>query len=559
MMNIDITCQRPNALYLLLFLIPAVIVSVMQCRKIVKKAGFFRLMKDSSAEMGRMRHFSVMMTSRLVFRSLAWIMLVLACSGISWGTYLEPVQKNGSSVCFVFDISYSMNVADAAGGLTRLQAASNYASMLLPHIPSSSVSVVLAKGEGVTVVPLTEDRAVIDSLLTAISPELMSASGTSLGKGVRTALKSFPETSGNANAIWVFTDGDETDGQLEGALGECLRKGVPVYIIGFGSESESRILAGDGKTSVYTALRSEKMKRICENVMTKNKRTKGDTVQVRYVDATEAGSALTLLDYIEKTGGTSAGNDGDDFENNFVSYEVKPVQRYQLFLGLAVMFFALGFIVTEIDPEKIASAFRKTAAVSLVAASFILTSCAENTVQNAGTILSSSWCWYQHKYNSAVAGFLQVAFDAASSGDEITEQYAAYDLAATYLMQNENDAAETRFSSIPDSAPSDIRYASWYNRGIIAYKEGDYDRAAECFINALKIDGKKMNAKINLELSTTKAEKDARVRENMLTAVSESQESDTMENSIFQRIKENDRNQWKNSGQTETVSSAADY
>ena len=38
MMNIDITCQRPNALYLLLFLIPAVIVSVMQCRKIVKKA-----------------------------------------------------------------------------------------------------------------------------------------------------------------------------------------------------------------------------------------------------------------------------------------------------------------------------------------------------------------------------------------------------------------------------------------------------------------------------------------------------------------------------------------
>ena len=68
-----------------------------------------------------------------------------------------------------------------------------------------------------------------------------------------------------------------------------------------------------------------------------------------------------------------------------------------------------------------------------------------------------------------------------------------------------------------------------------------------------------MNAKINLELSTTKAEKDARVRENMLTAVSESQESDTMENSIFQRIKENDRNQWKNSGQTETVSSAADY
>lgn len=551
---LDITCQRPYALYFLLLLIPAIIVSAVHCRRIVKNAGFLKLMKDSSAEMGRMRHFSVMMISRLVSGCLAWTMLVLAYSGISWGTYLEPVPKTGSSVAFVFDISYSMNVPDAPGGLTRLQAAANYASMMIPHIPSSSVSVILAKGEGVTVVPLTEDRAVIDSLLPSVSPALMSAGGSSLGKGVRAALKSFPETSGTANVIWVFTDGDETDGQLEGALSEALRKGVPVYIIGFGSESESRVLAGDGKTYVYTALRSDKIKRMCADVMSRNSRGQGDVIQVHYVDATEAGSALTLLEYITK----AAGADGDEAQN-FVSYEVKPVQRYQFFLGLAIMFFALGFIVTEIDPEKIAMKFKRTATVSLVLSAFFLSSCSGGKISGAQTVLSSTWSWYQHKYNSAVAGFLLVAEDAAFSGDSVMQQYALYDLGTTYLMQHENEAAVLRFLQIPDSAPSDILYALWYNRGIISYKEGDYENAADCFRRALKINGKKINAKINLELSTDKAEKEAKARENVLVSASELDRNDTMESSVFQRIKENDMKQWKNAERTEKSSSATDY
>lgn len=49
-------------------------------------------------------------------------MLILAFAGFSWGTYLEPVQKSGTAVSLVFDISYSMNAEDAPGGMTRLEA-----------------------------------------------------------------------------------------------------------------------------------------------------------------------------------------------------------------------------------------------------------------------------------------------------------------------------------------------------------------------------------------------------------------------------------------------------
>lgn len=549
---IDFTCARPKTLYLIFLLIPSIVVSVIQYRRIVKNLNFFAFKSSSSSEMGRMKHFPIMMASRSLFRSLAWIMIILAYSGISWGTYLEPVQKNGSSVSMVFDISYSMDTPDVLDGMTRLKAAEKYASMLLSHMPNSSISVVLAKGDGVTVVPLTEDRAIVDSLLDSLSPKLMSSSGTSLGKGVRAALKSFPENLSCANTIWLFTDGDETDGQLENSLIECLRKGVPVSIIGFGSERESKILAGDRKTTVYSALRSEKMKKICSSVMKKVDLSKNDNIFVNYIDATEAGSALKLLEYINKTTEMNEGTEG------IVTYEVKPVQRYQLFIGLAIMFFFLGFFVTEINPEIIVANFKKISAVSAVLCVFAFSSCS-NYIKNSKLILVSTGDWYQHKYNSAIAGFLQTASDASESDNEVLSQYAIYNLATTYLMQSENEAALERYNQLVNSESKEILYSSYYNTGIIAYKKGDYESAIKYFRNALKVDGTKVNAKINLEISLSKAEKNSKSKENSLSKVSESNDNSSPENAVFQRIRENEKKQWKNSETSEISSSNVDY
>ena len=114
---------------------------------------------------------------------------------------------------------------------------------------------------------------------------------------------------------------------------------------------------------------------------------------------------------------------------------------------------------------------------------------------------------HQRKYNEATAGYLQTVVDAKQAQDDILEQYAVYDLATTYLMQNENDAALERYSQIKDDSPKAVRYSTFYNMGIIAHRSGEYKKAVECFIEALKIDNTKTSAKINLELSRVKAEK----------------------------------------------------
>lgn len=548
---LNFSCQRPYALYGLVLLVPALIISVFQFKKAHKNLKFFTVKDKSSVVARRMKNFALMYGIRTFCVSVAWVMLVLAYAGFSWGTYLAPVHTSGTAVSLVFDISYSMNADDASSGLTRLEASKKYAKMLLSHIPDTQISVVLAKGDGVTVLPLTDDRSAVESLIYSLSSNFMSSTGTSLGKGIRCAQKSFPSNFSFKNSIWVFTDGEETDSLLENSLVSCVNQGISVSLIGFGTERETKVLAGDGKTFVLTALRSENMKAACAAAMKKNSAGGVSDLQISYIDATEPGSALTLLDGIKI-------NSVSDSEKNGVSYEIKPVQRYSLFLGLGILFSVLSYVITELDPEGIAEKFKKTAALIVVCLLFV--SCTgKNSVSGAKNIMEGSWFWYQKKYNDSVAKYLQTVFDARESGNSLLEQYAVYNLATTYLVQNENDVALERYAQLENVEDKNVRYAVFYNCGIIANRKGNYVEAAKWFRNALKIDGTKIDAKINLELSLMNAEKEAKSKANVQNQVSESRTSSTMEESIFARIREYDKKQWKNSQKSENSNSSQDY
>ncbi|HAH60906.1 MAG TPA: hypothetical protein DCL73_02265 [Treponema sp.] len=548
-------CERPYAFYGLVILIPVILIAVRQYRKIIKQTKKLAGVYSCIPEGRRMKHLPRIIITRTTLRCLAWIMLVFAYAGFSWGSYGVPAQKSGNAVSFVFDISYSMNADDAPGGLTRLHAAAKYADMLLPRMEQTSVSVVFAKGDGVIAIPLTEDTAVVQSLLGTLSPELMTAAGTSLGKGIEAALRSFPSDSAQVRRIWVFTDGDETDGLLTGALADCVRYGVNVSLIGFGTEREVEVTAGDGKTKVVTALRSEKMKKAVAQVSKLGLSTNAD-VSVRYIDATEAGSALELLRPL------NSGNTGDEKNLSTVSYEAKPVERYSLFLVLALIFFVSSFAAAEFDPEHpVKLSANQGLLIFLCAVPFSFVSCSSGKFGNAQEIMRSSWAWYQKNYRSATAGFLRAEENAAQNNDIITVQYAQYDLASTYIMQGEYDVASGCLKQITPEAPSQIRYAAYYNSGIIAYRNGNYKDAVDYFRNALKIDGTKMEAKENLEIARhQQAAKDVHGTESTVIPVSEKDDAaSAIESAVFQRIRENDKKQWKNSESEQKSESASDY
>ena len=557
-MNFSI--ERPWVLYGLLLLIPYIYFMFSRFARIMKTLGPHRSLAKDSAVLTRTKSSFV---PRTILRALAWVMIVAGAAGISWGANYVPVQKNGRALSLVFDISYSMEAEDAPGDMTRLTAAANYADSLLEHIPNTSVSVVLAKGEGVVAIPLTEDIEAVRTLLFSLSPNLMTAQGTSLGKGIQTAINSFPVQASQAAAIWLFTDGEETDGTLVNALVEAMKFGIPVTIIGFGSEREISVTAGDGKTQVKTALRSDSLEQAIASAKEKFVQKAGESPtnpEIFYIDASVLGSANTVLDsFAKKTNGTSWQNQiYNSEEERSVVYELETVDRHNLFILLAIVLIAASFIFGELTIPVSYLKKKRIVTSSVIAMAFLLTGCTEN-VSDGAKILSGRLNWNRKKYQESVASFMTVAENAEERGDSSVKDYALYNLATTYMMQNENEAAEKRFKEISPDADDRIRFSTLYNLGILSHRNGDYAKAADYFKRALLVDSTNMNAKINLELSQNEVETHARVQEQVLTPVTQNKdEPDASENSLYSTIKEDEQYRWKNQHQ-ETESSELDY
>lgn len=510
--------------------------------------------------------FKKILILRSALQLLALLMVFIARTGISWGTYLAPIQKNKAAVSFVFDISNSMLAKDVASGYsgknnqyrTRLSAASLYAKKLLERMDGTSVSVVLAKGDGINAIPLTEDYAMIESLLEVMNPALMTVPGSSLGKGILCAKESFPQNFSAAGRIWLFTDGEESDGALSSAILECMRVGIPVSIIGFGDLQESEILAGDGKTKVRSAFRKENLEKIIEAVEEKVSSYKNQT-PVLFLEASEIGSAAKLLSQISNR----------QENTQIVSYEARPVPRYKLFLILAFIFFGASFFATEFDFSTFRNQKSPKAASVLMIFSLIsimtLSGCSsDKTEKNSGTsesvkILRGTWEWHKKNYRKAVSFYLDVAQNTAPEKNQ-TINYSLYDLAQAYSMTGEDKAALERYAQISSDAPDIVRYKAYYNAGIIACNNGDFEGATSYFRKALEIDSSRIEAKINMELSIQMTAAESKQNESQaLPASQENQHNQDLENTVFNHIKENDKRQWKNSESNQAQNLSDDY
>ncbi|MCR5188901.1 MAG: VWA domain-containing protein [Treponema sp.] len=481
---------------------------------------------------------------RTAFLAFCLIMLILAYKGLTWGTYLVPVQKSGTAVSMVFDISNSMMAKDGPKGTTRLRAASIYAKKLLTKMSGVSTSVVLAKGDGVVAIPLTEDKALIESLLEVMNPKLMTVPGSSIGKGIIKAINTFPTNYSSAGRIWVFTDGEETDGQLQEAFSECLKSGIPVTIIGFGQEKESSVLAGDGVTEVYTALRSVEINNAIQTASEKFNLFK-NRAEITYINSNDRGSAISLLSQLKLA----------NQESLITSYEAKPVPRYKLFLFLAILSFIMSYIITEMDFARFFKN-HKLPLAGLCLFTIFFSSCSNKSLK----VLDGSRAYQSKNYRRSVSRFMDVLEEAKEEENQDIVNYSLYDLGTAYLMLGEDEAAMQRLEEISKDAPDSVRYAAFYNAGIIAHKNQKYEEAQNYFKQAIEIDNTKVDAKINMELSMQMTESKVKEKESQAkTANMDEEKLPDIENAIFQHIKENDQKQWKNSESNQPQDLAEDY
>ena len=558
-----VLCQRPWVFWGILLLIPSLLFFGLWYRRIIR----------ANLGNGRMMaRLKIVLPVRGFCWSFGWILLLVALSGLSWGSHLVPIQQTGSSLSLVFDISWSMMAQDVEyhknRGISRLEAAASYGEALLEHLDSTDVSVVIAKGEGVVAIPLTRDFNAIRALFPALSPRLITTTGSSLGSGLQKAASSFPVLSVAKKTVVVFTDGEETDGTLEAETLRLVSAGIDVIFLGFGSPSGTEIFAGDGKTVVHSSLQEEALKKVVDSVeeklATEGNRSSG---KVMYLPAQSLGSAHKILATVTGVGLESLlRKPREQVAEQWTgtTYQLEKKERWQIFANLAMVFLLAGFLCGELNLaffKKIlrSSAGGKNVLLVLVAVgSLFLQGCTKQW-QGAAGVLEGAFFWHQGKYQKAISGFMEAMDIATATSREDLLQYSTYGLASTYIMQGETDAALHRLQELSPDAPSSLTFSALYNTGVISYNQGKYQEAATLFRKALEIDSSNLDAKINLELSLGQNARQSTASSQELIPVQEQAVDDIAGATLFSLIREQEQNRWKNQQNQDDEPSGDDY
>ena len=235
-------------------------------------------------------------------------------------TSFEPDETVGTEIVFLLDISRSMNASDIEP--SRLEKASEVIKSITERSRGISKALVVFKGTGLTVIPVTEDNEAIYSYLNNISSDFLSSPGTNIEEGLKTALGAFSISKSKNKYLFIFTDGEALEGNESRVASAVEKLGVKVAVIGVGTEEGSNIETSNGFITneageeVITRLDEVRLKQLTQTV-------KGSYIHI------QSSSALSEL--------------SREVSGERESFREVTVSRYRLYLVIALFGLFLYF------------------------------------------------------------------------------------------------------------------------------------------------------------------------------------------------------------------------
>ncbi|MDR2485815.1 MAG: tetratricopeptide repeat protein [Treponema sp.] len=190
----------------------------------------------------------------------------------------------------------------------------------------------------------------------------------------------------------------------------------------------------------------------------------------------------------------------------------------------------------------------------------VLLPCSCSKIQGKLLIMEGNFFNSRGMYNEAIGSYLKARHYTEARA------YAEFGLGTVYFSLDEGAVALDRFAAAEQSLRDvsknmspELLYRIRYNTGIVRFKEGDYTAAAGSFRSALEIDGSRIEAKRNLELSLLSL-----AQQKTAQAIAPEQESSAGNRdrlpALFDYLRQKERNRWKSREWIEDASySGPDY
>ena len=257
-------------------------------------------------------------------------LLIIGIARPQYGTKEQTVKRQGIDVMIALDISNSMLAEDVAPN--RLERAKQMLSKLVDQMVDDKLGLVVFAGDAFTQIPITCDYVSAKMYLQSITPDIIPAQGTAIGKAITTCVSSFgTEDTEKSRAIILITDGENHEDNAQEAAKMAKEKGIHVFVVGIGKPEGSPIPDGRGgfkKDRQGTVVVSRLSEDMCQEVA-----AAGGGMYVRADNSNTATRALEKE--IDKLG-------KQEIETKVYSdYN----EQYQSFIFIALLLLVIDFFI----------------------------------------------------------------------------------------------------------------------------------------------------------------------------------------------------------------------
>ena len=484
--------DNPKVLRLLLVLIVFIFMIVIRYRKGRESMALFAAAAPSHERKAALRDLCVRLIISDIFFLLFTGFLVIALAGPRWGLRVVADNRRGVDIIMAFDLSQSMNVADCSSEekkISRLERGVEIAGEFSASLGDVRLGAAIGREKGIMAVPLTYDIETIFYFLDGLDTGSISGRGTNLETLIDAAAASFQDSIPSRKAIVLFSDGETLSGSYQGAVERVRKAGITMSVVGLGSAEGGPVPSGPFAmqrgfllTEAGVPVNSAKQEAVL--------RFGADRTGGVYVDGNRLDAARALANYVNSLSA----------ESRLSGYRREANPRWQIFIFSAMACLAgsrlLGF--TRRRTRDRASRVKNTGFLSIILCVFLLGSCSK--IQGKLLIMEGNFYNVRGFYTEAISSYLKALNYEAP--------YAEYGLGSAYFALEEGSAALDRYreavKGIEELDPgnhTELRYRIHYNSGIIHFEKGNYEDAARAFRDALKVDGSRIEAKRNLELS----------------------------------------------------------
>ena len=230
-------------------------------------AYIFRLLKISK----RLNTTFRPLLFKILLRSLAIILIIVALLGPSFGETTKEVKSEGKDIYLAVDLSQSMNAFDIQP--TRLEKVKFELKKIVESFSSDRIGLIIFSSEAFVQCPLTYDQSALNLFISTLNTSLVPNAGTDFGAPLKMALDKIDEietavTQQKAKIILMISDGEDFGEETEEAAEQVVKSGVQLFALGVGTEIGSKIRQANGfKTDrqgqdVVTKLNSKSLRKL---------------------------------------------------------------------------------------------------------------------------------------------------------------------------------------------------------------------------------------------------------------------------------------------------------